>query len=113
MLSALQNNDYHFSMALWINSSRLEEYSIDDTIQQMIDVIAWEDRMEDLMKICDFYHIDLSRLDEDDQFLLGEAFANHVPAGQNVYEFHFNDGNGKLYFVGDRESVFTKIKKLY
>jgi len=112
MLSALQDPDYHFSMALWINSSRLEAYMVDDTIQDMVDVIVWEDRVEELMRVCDFYHIDLSHSDEDDQFLLGEAFANHVVIGQSVYRFHFHGENGLLYFVGDRESIFAKVKKL-
>lgn len=112
MLSDKRANDYYFTLALWLNSSCLEKYSNDDDIQHIVDVIAYEDRIDDLLRVCDFYYIDLHTTNDDDQYLLGEAFAKHIGAVSQLFSFHFNSGAGRLYFVGTSEEVFAKVKRL-
>lgn len=116
MLSGIHSKDYQFSLALWINSSFLEEYAHDPLIQSMVDEICWEDNIDSLLKISDFYHWDLSQTSNDDLYHMGEHLSQYADIhlrDKNLYEFLFNSGEGRLYFWGNREEVFNRISKLY
>jgi len=113
MLNNQSSKYYYFNLGVMVYSD-IETFSKDQEIQRMIDVIVWEEQSDDLCKISDFYYYDTLAIDE--QFLIGEQLAAYTDLyykDQPIWEFHFNRGIGRLYFVGSRKTVFDKVNKLY
>jgi hypothetical protein len=89
----------------------LSSFKYNQTIQDYINIISQEGRMEELIKACDYYHHEF--IDKQYAFEWGFHFGQYLGKfcyGENIFRFEVD--NTILYFIGPEEKVKEKLYNL-
>lgn len=82
-------------------------------MQEYINIIYTEGRIDELIDTCDYYHLEFP--DKHAAFEWGLHFGAYMGKfryGSDVYRFEVIDGTTVLYFVGEYHLVREKIYNL-
>jgi hypothetical protein len=82
----------------------------DMILQECVNIICSEGRLEDLIKISDFYHPEFPNYQA--AFDWGLSFGEYLGKfryGDLVFRFEASDRKTVLYFLGSRDKVRAKI----
>lgn len=82
-------------------------------MQEYINIMYSEGRLEELIAACDFYHLTLSTTKEAFEWgmHLGE-YMGKFRRGECIYRFEVIDGITVLYFIGEHNYVKDKLYNL-
>ena len=82
-------------------------------MKEYVRIIYNEGRLDDLLKICDYYHPEIPNKTAAFEWglTLGEYIGRFRP-NSSVYRFEMLDGKTVLYFIGTSESIRSKISKM-
>lgn len=83
------------------------------TLQNYINIISSEGRLNDLIRICDMYHDDFDTLTSAIEwgFNLGE-YVGRFSFGEKIWQFSVKNNDTLFYFIGDEELVSKKIEEI-
>jgi hypothetical protein len=81
-------------------------------LQEMVNIISNEGRLQELEQICDFCHLRFSSFDDcfEQAFNFGEYVGKFL-YGEEIWKLSIPDG-GCIYFFGDLKVVKNKIQKV-
>jgi hypothetical protein len=85
-------------------------YKSDDLVQTYVSMIYNEGRVDELIKVCDFYHGKLPNIEDvmEVVFNFGE-YVGHYHFGTQLWKFIYPDNDGAIYFLGSLKEVKKKV----
>jgi hypothetical protein len=88
-------------------------FHTDVIVQNYVSIIYNEGRVDELIKICDFYHLKFSDMDTAMGCMIN--FGEYIGKfyyGDKLWRFYYPDNEGSLYFIGSLEEVKKKVGEI-